>query len=204
MKLYYAPGTCALACWIALKWAKAEFEVEKADFASTEYRRINPLGAVPALDIGGKRAMTQAGAILSYVADQHPEEKLGADDDAVGRFEFDEIEFFLSGDFHPAYWPYFFPQRYTTAKGKEALDHVREASFERVDRVMTHLDGLLKDGVHIYRNRRTVLDPYAFVMARWSENMPKSWKNYANLARFMRAMQEDTDVKDILAESSAH
>lgn len=204
MKLYYAPGTCALACWIALKWAKADFEVEKADYSSPDYRRINPLGAVPALDIGGKRSMTQAGAILAYVAEKHPAAQLGADDDALGRFEFNETELFLSGDFHPAYWPYFFPQRYTKAKDKESLEHAREASFERVDRVMTHLDGLLKDGVHVYRNRRTVLDAQAFVMARWSEKMPKSWKDYPNVARFMHAMQEDADVKEVLAQSSAH
>ena len=29
MKLYYAPGTCSLACWIALEWAGADYEVEK-------------------------------------------------------------------------------------------------------------------------------------------------------------------------------
>ena len=33
---------------------------------------------VPALDIGGSRAMTQANAILQYIADGHPAAKLGA------------------------------------------------------------------------------------------------------------------------------
>lgn len=42
MKLYYAPGTCALACWIALKWAGADYEAVRADYASEEYKRINP------------------------------------------------------------------------------------------------------------------------------------------------------------------
>ncbi|TFV01801.1 glutathione S-transferase, partial [Bacillus stratosphericus] len=52
MKLYYAPGTCALACWIALEWAGADYEAVRADYASEEYKRINPLATVPALDIG--------------------------------------------------------------------------------------------------------------------------------------------------------
>jgi glutathione S-transferase len=64
MKLYFAPGTCALACWIALEWAGADYEVAKVDPGSDSYRRVNPLGMVPALDIGGARAMTQADAIL--------------------------------------------------------------------------------------------------------------------------------------------
>ena len=45
MKLYYAPGTCALACWIALEWAGADYEAVRADYKSEEYQRINPLGA---------------------------------------------------------------------------------------------------------------------------------------------------------------
>ena len=72
MKLYYAPGTCALACWISLEWAGADYEVERVDPASDAYRRINPLGMVPALDVGASRPMTQADAILQYVAERYP------------------------------------------------------------------------------------------------------------------------------------
>ena len=40
MKLYYAPGTCALACWIALEWANADSEVQKVDYADPEYKKV--------------------------------------------------------------------------------------------------------------------------------------------------------------------
>ena len=52
--------------------------MQKVDYADPEYKKINPLGMVPALDIGGSRAMTQANAILQYIADSHPAAKLGA------------------------------------------------------------------------------------------------------------------------------
>ena len=39
MKLYYAPGTCALACWIALEWANADYEVQKVDYADPAYKK---------------------------------------------------------------------------------------------------------------------------------------------------------------------
>ena len=67
-------------CWIALEWANADYEVQKVDYASAEYKKVNPLGMVPALDIGGSRAMTQANAILQYIADSHPAARLGAED----------------------------------------------------------------------------------------------------------------------------
>ena len=30
------PGTCALACWIALEWANADYELQKVDYADPE------------------------------------------------------------------------------------------------------------------------------------------------------------------------
>lgn len=203
MKLYYAPGTCALACWIALKWAKADFEVQKADYASAVFKKVNPLAQVPALDIGGKRAMTQADAIFAYIVEKYPEANLGADDNILGRFEYAETMSFLTGDFHPAYWPFFGPQRYTVDHSETSLDNVRKASFARIDRVMTYLDGLIGDSEHVYRNRRTVADAYAFIMSRWSVRTPKSWKEYPNIARLFAGMEKDEDVQAVLRESAA-
>ena len=47
--------------------------------------------------------MTQADAILGYIAETYPEARLGADDDPMGRFEFAETMAFLTGDFRPAF-----------------------------------------------------------------------------------------------------
>lgn len=47
MKLFYVPGTCALASWIALEWAGADYALELVDLHSEEYRKINPLDRVP-------------------------------------------------------------------------------------------------------------------------------------------------------------
>ena len=203
MKLYYAPGTCALACWIALEWANADYEVQKVDYADPAYKKINPLGMVPALDIGGSRAMTQANAILQHIAETHPAARLGADDDALARFEFNETMAFLTGDFHPAYWPMFSPARYTTDKTPAAHNAVREAAWPRIDRVMSHLDVLIGTSGHVYRDRRSVADAYAYVMARWSVKTPKPYSEYPHLAAFMTRMDADAAVKRVLTASNA-
>lgn len=203
MKLYYSPGSCALAPWIALRWAGAEFEPVKVDYASAEFRRINPMAQVPALDLGGPRAMTQAGAIMGHVAETHPQARLGADDDPMGRFEFAETMAFLSSDFHPAFWPFFAPKRFTTDHGQASLDQVRKAAEPRIDRVMQHLDGLIGDSGHVYRGRRTVADAYAFVMARWTGRMAKSWRDYPGIRRLFEGLKDDPDVNEVLRLSAA-
>jgi glutathione S-transferase len=202
MKLYFAPGTCALACWIALEWAGADYEVEKVDPGSDSYRKINPLGMVPALDIGGPRAMTQADAILHYVIDCHPERDLGADAGVEAHFEFNEVMSFLTGDFHPAFWPFFRPQRFTTSEDEASIEAVRAATQPRVDRVLTYLDGQIGGTGHVYRAKRTVADAYAFVMTRWTLRFPKTWRDYPNVAGFMQAMEVDAAVMKVLAESN--
>ncbi|MET0675917.1 MAG: glutathione S-transferase, partial [Bradyrhizobium sp.] len=52
LKLYTAPGTCALASHIALAEAGADYTVEKLDFKANQqnslgYLEINPKGRVP-------------------------------------------------------------------------------------------------------------------------------------------------------------
>ena len=204
MKLNYAPGTCALACWIALEWAGADFEPVKANPHAPEFQRINPLAQVPALDLGEPRARTQAGAILEWVAGRWPEADLGpgADADDQARFRFHETMSFLTGDFHPAFWPWFVPQRYTTDPSDAAKEAARAAAVPRIDRVMTYLDGLIGDTDHVFENRRTVADAYAYVMARWTVRLDKSWRDYPNVARFMTAMDADPSVQRVLKASA--
>jgi glutathione S-transferase len=201
MKLYYAPGTCALACWIALEWAGADCDVEKVDPKSKSYREINPLGMVPAIDIGGARPVTQADAILQYIVELYHDKDLGADPGLEAHFEFNEVMSFLTGDVHPAFWPFFAPERFTVRQDSESLASARAAAHARVDRVLAHLDSLIGDSGHVYRSKRTVADAYAFVMARWSESFPKTWRDYANLAPFMRRMSSDPVVSQVIERS---
>jgi glutathione S-transferase len=202
MLLYYAPGTCALACWIALDWAGADYSVEKVDPKSDAYRRVNPLGTVPAIDIGGERAMTQADAILQYIAERYSDRKLGAEDGLDARFEFNETMAFLTGDFHPAFWPHFTPERFTTDDGAAAIEAVKAAAQPRVERVLDHLDELIGSTGHVYRGRRTVADAYAFVMARWSGGFPRGWRHFPHVAAFMSAMNDDAAVKRVMEASN--
>lgn len=203
MLLYYAPGTCALACWIALEWAGAEYATERVDPKSDAYRAVNPLGMVPALAMGEGHPRTQADAILQYIAERYPARELGAEAGEAARFEFNETMAFLTGDFHPAFWPYFTPDRFTTDQSAAALDAVKASVKPRVDRVLAHLDGLIGESVHVYRARRSVADAYAFVMTRWSAKLTGNWTDFPNVARFMAATADDPAVQRVLEASQA-
>ena len=89
-KLYYAPGTCALASHIALEEAGADYRAERLDFKanqqrSPDYLKINPKGRVPAL-VTDRGILTENPAILAFVAQyalkQPREQRVGAHDAA--------------------------------------------------------------------------------------------------------------------------
>ena len=97
LKLYYAPGTCALASHIALEEAGAAYSTERLDFkgnqqASPEYLKINPKGRVPAL-VGDHGVLTETPALLAYIAQSFPQAKLAPLDDA---FAFAQVQAFNS------------------------------------------------------------------------------------------------------------
>ena len=145
--------------------------------------------------------MTQADAILQYIAERYIDSDLGADPGLEARFEFNEAMSFLTGDFHPAFWPFFSPERFTTNQDTESLAAIRTAVDPRVDRVLVHLDHLIGDSGHVYRNKRTVADAYAFVMTRWSESFPKTWRDYGNLSPFVQEMSLDPAVSRLMTRS---
>jgi glutathione S-transferase len=79
-KLYYAPGTCALATHIALEEAGADYEAERVDFGSQaqrspDYLAINPKGRVPAL-VTEQGTLTETPSLLLFVAQRFPAAEL--------------------------------------------------------------------------------------------------------------------------------
>eukprot|EP00698_Gefionella_okellyi_P018929 TRINITY_DN5736_c0_g1_i1.p2 TRINITY_DN5736_c0_g1~~TRINITY_DN5736_c0_g1_i1.p2 ORF type:complete len:130 (-),score=11.38 TRINITY_DN5736_c0_g1_i1:228-617(-) len=76
VKLYYMPGSCALAPHIALTESGLEHTAAKVERGATgldpEFLKINPKGYVPALVLPDGSVLTEANVILQYIADQAP------------------------------------------------------------------------------------------------------------------------------------
>ncbi len=78
--LYYAPITCALAPYITLTEAKAEFEARPLNFRkgqnkSADYLKINPKHKVPLLMVDGQ-PLTESTAIQIWIARAFPQANL--------------------------------------------------------------------------------------------------------------------------------
>lgn len=199
MKLFYMPGACSLAPHIVLEWIGKPFElgrVERGKTREPEFLAINPAGKVPALIEDDGRVLTEAEAILLYLAEKFPEAQLGSSPTPEARYEMYKWLSYLTGDVHPAFYPYFLPQRYIADQQQHHA--VREAAHQQIDACFQLLDRYMENRTYMVENRRTILDPYLFVFCRWGNTLPNPFINYSNLHRFLMQLAEDADVQQAM------
>jgi glutathione S-transferase len=170
-KLYYAPGTCALATHIALEEAGADYEAERVDFGSQaqrspEYLAINPKGRVPAL-VTEHGTLTETPGLLLFVAQRFPSADLAPLADPFALAQAQEFNSYLCSTVHVAH-----------AHGRRgprwADDPAAiEAMKRKVPQAMTECFGLIENklikGPWAMGDRYTICDPYLFTIATWFE-----------------------------------
>ena len=201
-KLLYHTGACSLAPHIVLEWIGAPYESENVDYGSKELLAVNPSGAVPALIEDDGWILTQAGAILHYLAHKHPQADLGGDTGPRGAAELDRWSSFFTGDLHPSYYPIFMPHRYTTSEDKADQEAVQEAGRKLVRRQLGLLNAQL-EGKDWVLGKRSVIDAYAYPMIRWARKvLPEGIADWPNVQALHDRMAADEAVKRVLAREA--
>jgi len=201
--LYYHVGACSLAPHIVLEWIGAPYEAKAVEFGSPELLAVNPAGAVPALEDDGW-VLTQAGAILHYLARKHPEADLEGGNSAQEAAELDRWSSFFTGDLHPSFYPIFLPRRYTTDHSDASIEAAKEAGRELVRKRLAILDTHLT-GRDWILGRRSVVDAYAFPMIRWAAaQLPEGIDGYKAVKALHDRLAADPAVQRVLAREEGN
>ena len=201
LTLFYAPGACSLAPHIVLEWIGQPYEAKRVQYGSPELVAVNPSGAVPALRDESGWVLTQAGAILHYLARRFPQAGLDAGNTPEEQAELDRWSSFMTGDLHPSFYPIFMPERYTADRSEAAKEAVRQAGMELVRKRLTLLDEHLADRPFILGERRTVIDAYAFPMIRWAIlKLPEKLARHPHVQAQHDRVTEDAAVRKVLAD----
>jgi glutathione S-transferase len=171
LKLYYAPGTCALATHIAFEEAGADYEAVRVDFGSQaqrspEYLAINPKGRVPAL-VTERGTLTETPGLLLFVAQQFPAAELAPLADPFALAQVQEFNSYLCATVHVAHAHGRRGTRWADdAAAIEAMKRKVPASMTECAALIEHK--LLK-GPWVMGERYTICDPYLFTIGTWLE-----------------------------------
>src|SRR5262245_14256064 len=114
MKLYFVPGACSLSPHIVLNEAGVSFDRVKVDAKTKamdggDYRSVNPLGYVPALELDDGTVLTEGPAIVQWIADKAPDKKLAPANGSLERSKLQGWLNFVSSELHKGFSPLFNP-----------------------------------------------------------------------------------------------
>ena len=171
LRLYYAPGSCALASHIVLEEAGAEYEAVRLDFSADaqktpEYLAINPKARVPAL-VTDNGVITETPAILAFVAQSFPSTRLAPVDDPFGFARVQEFNSYLCATVHVAHAHG--GRGYRWADDPDAIKEMARKVPEVVTACFQLIEREMISGPWVMGDTYTICDAYLFTVARWLE-----------------------------------
>jgi len=195
MKLYYYPGACSLAPHIVAREAGIALTLEKVDLANrttetgANYLAVNPKGYVPALGLQDGSVLTEASAIIQYLADNQANAALVPAHGTMERYRLLEWLGFISTEIHKGFGPLWNP---TTP------DAVKAATKERLATRFALLDETLGKQPFLTGDKFTIADAYLFTVVNWTNFHGIDISSFPNLQAFQARVASRPSVQQAL------
>jgi glutathione S-transferase len=195
MKLFYAKGACSLSPHIVLLEAGLPFTVERIDFATkqtadgADYLKINPKGAVPALQLDDGRVLTEGPAIVQYLADQKPDSGLAPRAGTFERYQLMEILNYITSEVHKGFSPLFNPKISSDWKA---------SALANLSKKFDWLSGFLGGKTYLMGGTFTVADAYLFTVLSWSDKVGIDLAKWPVLSAYLGRVAQRPTVQEAL------
>jgi glutathione S-transferase len=173
LTLHHAPDFASTIVRLALEELELPHTLAIVDFdggqlATTEYRRINPIGLIPALETD-HGPMFETAAILLWLVDQTG--RLGPGPDDPDRPAFLSWLFFTSNALHQAALAMFYPHR---PAGEANTDAARAAAHDQITLRLGLIEAMIaaQSPRWLSPDHPGVLGFYIGILVRWLIQLP--------------------------------
>jgi glutathione S-transferase len=210
LQLHYFPGNASLIPHLVLEELGVPFELRHVDRAvaahkSPEYLALNPNGLIPVLcdpragEEGGPLVLYETAAICLHLADAHPAAGLLPTIGSAARAEAYKWLAWLANSVHAALIVYFYPERW--ADDATAIAQVKAHAQAKVGTLLDLLEAQLvrHGGPWLLGEAFTVVDPYAFVLCRWTRGFARPARSLPAIGRWLDRMQARPAVQRAFA-----
>ena len=195
MKLYFAQGACSMAPHIVLREAGYAFDMEKVDLANKktagggDYRKINPKGYVPALELDDGQILTEVGVIMQYLADRKPACGLAPAAGTMERYRLMEWLNFIATEIHKQLGALFNPR--TTPAW-------RENQVARFSARCDFVSGQLSGKPYLMGDKFTAADAYLFTTLNWTGMLKVDMSKWPALKEYMARVAARPAVREAM------
>jgi glutathione S-transferase len=194
MKLYYSPGACSQAPHILLHEIGLDHEAARVDLKAktvedgSDYLKVNPKGAVPALELDSGEVLTENAIILQYLGDRASWPEVLPPMGDFRRYRVLEMVNFITTELHKRFGFLFNP---------DATDAMKQLVIRDLGKKLDYIDAELGEGPFLMGDELTLPDPYLFVITGWTDKFI-GLNRWPNLKAFRERMLDRPSVRHVM------
>jgi len=202
--LHYYPGNASMTPHLLLRELGRPFELQLVDRTrnaqqSAAYLKLNPNGLIPVLQ-DGDLVLYETAAILLHLVDTQPEAGLAPAVGTAERAEFYKWLLWLSNTVQAMMPHYFYSERMVAPGNAAGAAEVKAQAEAKIAAAMDQIDArLAATGAWMGGARFSALDPYAFMLCRWTRGMQRPARTRPHIAPFLERMLARPATQAVIA-----
>ena len=196
-ELYWCPSASSLAPMAVLEEVGAQYDAIEINARMSEhkteaYRRIHPLGLIPALRLPDGRAVFESAGIVMFVADGHKDAGLAPEPASSERAFYNQWLFYFADTLYPTYNRFYWSERFSTessdgARIKNRCAEILVDQWAVVEQALEGKDWLVAEAC-------TAADLYMQMVATWDTDQAGFRARCPNVSRVARAVAKRPGV----------
>jgi glutathione S-transferase len=202
--LHYFPGNASMTPHLLLRELGVSFELALVDrtrqaHKTPAYLALNPNGLIPVLQ-DGPLVLYETAAIVLHLAETHPDAGLAPAVGDADRPEFLKWLAWLSSSLQPMMAHYFYSERMVAPGNAAGAAEVRDQAEARIATMVDHLEQrLTSGGPWMLGARFSALDPYVFMLGRWTRGMRRPARTLPACGAFLQRMLARPATRAVIA-----
>lgn len=192
IQLHYYPGNASLIPHILLEELGLPFELQYVDRAqsaqkSPAYLKLNPNGLIPVL-VDGPLVLYETAAICLHLADTNPRAGMAPPLGTPERAHAYKWLAWLTNTLQAALIIYFYPERWVNEGNAAGAAELKAHAEAKIGAMLDQLDAQFaaNGGDWLLGARYSVLDPYAFVLCRWTRGFARPARSLPHLGPYLQ------------------
>jgi glutathione S-transferase len=184
-KLFFSPGSAAMAPHAVLEEAGAPYELVEVNVAANEhesaaYKRLNPNGRVPTL-VDGDFVIFETAAICQYLCEKHPDARLAPPAGTPERGRHYQWLTYMTNTVQVGFTDWFHPDWTFADLGRQA--ELKARAEEKLGASFQVLNDGIGNAPHVAGAQHSVGDIYLAMLTRWSRFLARPAWHYPNIKR---------------------
>ncbi len=203
MQLHYFPGNASMTPHMLLEELGVPYErvlVDRTTNAhrSPEYLKLNPNGKIPVL-VDGDLVLYETGAIVLHLVDTHADAGLAPTPGTAERAQFYKWLLWLANTLQAEMPLYFYSDRWAddAAGAAQVKKHAEAHIAGMIDQLEAEF--ARHGGPWFAGDRFSALDPYVFMLCRWTRGMQRPARTLPHLAAYLQRMLARPAVQRVFA-----